>query len=54
LCLLTYPDGSRLRKSLRRERDAVRLWAAEQSKLEDGTWDERAARNVTVGDAMKQ
>lgn len=50
---IRYPDGTRLRKRMRRERDAGRLWAAEQSKLEDGTWDERVARNVTVGDAMK-
>src|SRR3954451_19688015 len=51
---IRYPDGTRVRKRLRRERDAVRLWAAEQAKLENGTWDEHAARNVTVGEAMKQ
>jgi integrase len=32
----------------------VRLWAAEQSKIENGTWDERAARNVTLGEALRQ
>jgi hypothetical protein len=50
---IRYPDGSRFRKRLRRERDALRLWATEQGKLDSGTWDERAARNVTVADAMK-
>ena len=49
-----YPDGSRVRKRLRREREALRFWATEQAKLENGTWDERAARNVTVGTAMEQ
>jgi hypothetical protein len=39
---------------MRREREALRLWAAEHSKIENGTWDEHAARNVTVAEAMKQ
>src|SRR4051812_3479981 len=51
---IRYPDGSRFRKRLRREREALRLWAAEQTKIENGTWDERAARNVTVAEAVKQ
>jgi hypothetical protein len=51
---IRYPDGTRFRKRLRREREALRLWAAEQSKIENGTWDERAARNVTLGEALKQ
>jgi integrase len=51
---IRYPDGSRLRKRVRREREALRLWAGEHSKIENGTWDERAARNVTVAEAMKQ
>ena len=51
---IRYPDGSRFRKRLRREREAVRLWASEQAKIEDGTWDERAARNITVSGAMDQ
>src|SRR5947207_9874490 len=49
-----YPDGSRMRKRMRREREALRLWAAEQAKIENGTWDERAARNVTVAAAFEQ
>src|SRR4051794_20388547 len=48
---IRYPDGSRFRKRLRRERPALRLWAAEQTKIENGTWDEHAARNVTVAEA---
>ena len=34
---IRYPDGSRFRKRLRREREALRLWATAQTKLEDGT-----------------
>ena len=51
---IRYPDGSRFRKRMRREREALRLWAAESAKIENGTWDERAARNVTVAEAAKQ
>jgi integrase len=51
---IRYPDGSRFRKRVRREREALRLWAAEQSKIENGTWDERAARNVTLTEALRQ
>src|SRR5438128_576975 len=51
---IRYPDGSRFRKRMRREREALRLWAAEQAKIENGTWDERAARNVTVAAAFQQ
>src|SRR6516225_3753828 len=49
-----FPNGSRTRKRLRRERDAIRLWAAEQAKIETGTWDERAPRNVRFGTALEQ
>jgi hypothetical protein len=51
---IRYPDGSRCRKRLRREREALRLWAAEQAKIENGTWDERAARNIIVAVAFDQ
>src|SRR5438128_11392476 len=51
---IRYPNGSRFRKRMRREREALRLWAAEQAKIENGTWDERAARNVTVAAAFQQ
>jgi integrase len=51
---IRYPDGSRFRKRLWREREALRLWAGEHSKIENGTWDERAVRSVTVDEAMKQ
>jgi integrase len=51
---IRYPDGSRFRKRMRREREALRLWAAEQAKIENGTWDERAARNITVAAAFQQ
>ena len=51
---IRYPDGSRFRKRMRREREALRLWASENAKIENGTWDERAARNVTDAESMKQ
>ena len=51
---IRYPDGSRFRKRLRREREALRLWATAQTKLEDGTWDQRALRNVSVATALEQ
>ena len=51
---IRYQDGSRFRKRLRREREALRLWATEQARLDNGTWDERAARNVTLAEALKQ
>jgi hypothetical protein len=51
---IRYPDGSRVRKRLRREREALRLWATAHSQIENGTWDDRAARNVTVAEALRQ
>src|SRR5206468_11231571 len=51
---IRYPDGSRFRKRLRREREALRLWAGEHSKIEDGSWGDRAARTVPVAEAMEQ
>src|SRR5438128_1900708 len=51
---IRYPNGSRTRKRLRRERDALRVWAGEQTKIENGSWDERAARNVTLATALEQ
>jgi len=49
---LRYPDGLRLRKRFRRERDALRFWSAEQTKIENGTWHEHAPRNVTLATAL--
>jgi integrase len=49
-----YPDGRRLRKRLKRERDALRLWTTEQAKLESGTWDPQRARKVTLGVALEE
>jgi integrase len=49
-----YPDGSRLRKRLRREREALRIWSAEQTKIENGTWHEQAPKTVTFETALKQ
>ncbi len=51
---IRYPDGSRLRKRLRRQREAMRIWAAEQAKIESGTWHEQAPKTITFAAALKQ
>jgi integrase len=51
---IRYPDGSRLRKRFRREREASRLWSVEQAKIENGTWHEQAPKTVTFETALKQ
>src|SRR6266850_6730130 len=51
---IRYPDGSRLRKRLRREREALRIWSAEQAKIENGTWHEQAPKKVTFATALMQ
>ena len=48
---IRYPDGARQRRRFRRERDALRLWSAEQTKIESGAWDAQAPKNVTFGTA---
>jgi len=32
----------------------LRLWSIEESKIENGTWDQRAAKNVTLAAALKE
>lgn len=49
-----YPDGSRLRRRFRREREALRRWSSEQTKIENGTWHEQAPKTVTFATALKQ
>jgi integrase len=51
---IRYPDGSRLRRRFRREREALRIWSAEQTKIETGTWHEQAPRIVVLGTALEQ
>jgi integrase len=51
---IRYPDGSRVRKRLRREREALRIWSAEQTKIETGTWHEQAPKTVAFETALKQ
>ncbi|MFZ0962058.1 MAG: site-specific integrase [Terriglobia bacterium] len=48
-----YPDGRRVRKRFRRERSAMRWWASEQAKIEDGTWNEISPKAITVGRAFE-
>ena len=51
---IRYPDGSRLRRRLRRAREALRIWSAEQTKIENGTWHEQAPKTVAFETAVKQ
>ena len=51
---IRYPDGSRLRKRFRREREALRAWSGEQTKLENGTWNVRTPKAVTFGAAIER
>src|SRR5882672_7095960 len=51
---IRYPDGSRLRKRFRREREALRIWSAEQAKIDNGTWHEQVPKTVTFETALKQ
>ena len=50
---IRYPDSSRLRRRFRREREALRIWASEQSKLENGTWHERTPKLITLDAALE-
>src|SRR5262245_3467283 len=50
---IRYPDGSRVRKRVRREREAMRVWSAEQTKIENGTWHEQTPKRVTFESALK-
>ena len=50
---IRYPDGRRLRKRFRREREALRLWSAEQAKIENGTWYAQAPKTVTLTTALE-
>lgn len=49
-----YPNGSRLRKRFRREREALRFWSSEQAKIENGTRHDQAPKTVTLGTAFSQ
>jgi integrase len=51
---IRYPDGSRRRKRFRREREALRFWFAEETKIASGSWHERAPRTVTFEAALKE
>jgi integrase len=51
---IRYPDGSRLRRRLRREREALRIWSAEQTRIENGTWHEQAPKTIAFEAALKQ
>ncbi len=50
---IRYPDGTRFRKRVRRQREAMRLWGSEEGRIDDGSWDARAPKNVTLGAALE-
>jgi hypothetical protein len=50
-------DGRRKRsasKRFHREREALRLWSSEQTKIENGTWHEHTPKTVTLATALRQ
>ena len=49
-----YPDGRRIRKRFRREREAQRFWRAEHVKIDSGAWQDFAPKNLTLGNALAQ
>ena len=49
---IRYPDGSRLRRRFRRERDALRRWSSEQTKIENGTWNAHTPKQIAFGTAL--
>ncbi|MCU0250849.1 MAG: hypothetical protein MUE61_11600 [Vicinamibacterales bacterium] len=49
---MRYPDGTRRRQRFRREREALRAWSAEQTKIEKGTWHAIAPRTLTFGEVL--
>lgn len=49
---IRYPGGSRFRKRFRREREALRTWSGEHTKIENGTWNVRTPKAVRFGAAV--
>jgi integrase len=51
---IRYPDASRLRRRFRREREALRFWSAEETKIADGGWKSPAQKSpqLTFGAAL--
>ncbi len=43
-----------MRKRFRREREALRLWSAEQTKIENGTWYGQTATTISFEISLKQ
>ena len=50
---IRYPDGSRQRKRFRRQRDAQHFWTSQNAKIADGSWNQRAPKRVTLGEAFE-
>ena len=49
-----YPDGRRIRRRFRRQREAQRFWRAEHVKIDSGAWQRFTPKNLTLGDALAQ
>lgn len=50
---IRYPDGTRRRRRLRREREALPMWSPEHNKIETGAWNRSASTHVTLENALK-
>jgi integrase len=51
-----YPDGSRIRKRFRREKDAKVFWGAQQKSIQDGSWRQEVERKaeLTLDEAFEK
>jgi integrase len=51
---IRYPDGARVRKRFRREREAARRWSVEQARIDSGTWQNQIPKTITFATAISQ
>lgn len=51
---IRYPDGSRVRKRFRREREALRWWTSETARIDSGECERPLPRNITLGHAISE
>jgi integrase len=51
-----YPDGFRIRKRFRREKDAKVFWGAQMRKIQDGSWRDEVAKksDLTLAEAFEK
>ncbi|HYR88529.1 MAG TPA: site-specific integrase [Terriglobia bacterium] len=51
---IRFPDGNRLRKRFRKERLAQRWFSIQVTRIEDGTWNQAAPKNIELGKAFDE